>query len=145
MRLTGPISMTSQSGSEEKIEPPYHPPELPWANESGSEAAARTVQEQRESEQRQAAAKTAAEEAARQAAAQLRAHPSCVVPALKGDTLAAARHVLAAAHCRVGPVHGSVRHHDSLRVIRQGARPGKRLANDARVTLWVAARGPRSG
>ena len=58
----------------------------------------------------------------------------CVVPALRGDTLASARSALAKAHCRLGRVtrlHG----HGDRRVVRQGARPGKRLPHGARVAL----------
>ena len=47
---------------------PYKPPELPWANESGAEAAAKTVQEQRAKE---AAATKEQEEAKARAAALL--------------------------------------------------------------------------
>jgi hypothetical protein len=132
--------------------PPYDPPELPWANQSGNEAAARTIQEQREKEQEEQKAREAAshateeaavlkrrqEEAAQQAAARLREqHPVCVVPALKGDTLAAAHRALAAAHCRLGVIHRPTRPHGTLRVSRQSARTGKRLADGARVTVWI--------
>jgi hypothetical protein len=43
-------------------------------------------------------------------------HPACHVPALKGDTLAAARHALAKAHCRLGAIHRPTHHHGTLYV-----------------------------
>jgi hypothetical protein len=130
------------------------PPEVPWTGQSDAEASAKVIQEHLEKEQdeqktREAeshaaeeavALKRREEEAAQQAAARVKWHRACVVPALKGDTLAAARRALAAAHCRLGTVHGRRRHHGTLRVSRQSARAGKRLADDARVALWIAAR-----
>lgn len=66
--------------------------------------------------------------------------PACLVPALKGDTLTAARRELAKAHCRLGTVHQSAHHHGTLRVSAQGAPAGEQLADGARVTLWVGAK-----
>jgi hypothetical protein len=129
-------------GSEET---PYTPPDLPWANQSGEEAAERTVREQREKEaashatEEAQALKRREEEEARQAKAHPKANPACVVPHLRQDTLAVARRALTAAHCRLGIVHRPVRQHGRLRVRRQSARTGERLANDARVALWLAA------
>lgn len=131
----------------------YVPPELPWANQSGNEAAARTVQEQREKEQEAEKAKEAAanraaeevtlkrrqEEAAQLPAANRQEQPMCVVPALKGDTLAVARRALAAAHCRLGVVHRALHHNGRLRVTRQSARARERLADNARVALWIGS------
>jgi len=135
-------------GSEEA---PYRPPELPWANQSGNEAAERTVREQREKEGEEQKAREAAashtaeaaealkrrEEAEHQTAGTPKMNPACIVPKLKGDTLAVARRVLTVAHCRVGIVHRPARPHGPLRVRRQGARAGKRLATDALVALWI--------
>jgi hypothetical protein len=135
--------------------PSYHPPELPWADKSGNEGAARTVQEQREKEQAEQRAQEAAshalqesampqpgqEKAMQPAVARPQARRGCVVPALKGDTLAAARRALAAAHCRVGAVHRTTHRPGRLRVSRQTVRAGKRLADDARVAIWVRAGG----
>jgi hypothetical protein len=122
--------------------PPYRPPEPPWANQSGDEAAARTVQEQRAGEAAGHAAEEAAalkrrQEEAIQAATRLEARPACVVPALKGDGLAAARRALARVHCRLGAIHRRMRHRGTLRVRRQSPRAGKRLADHARVALWI--------
>jgi hypothetical protein len=136
-------------------ETPYYPPELPWANQSGKEAAERTVREQREKEAEEQKAKEAAshaaeeaealkrreEEAAHQVAVRPKVNPACVVPKLKDDTLAVARRALAAAHCRLGTVHRPVHQHGTLHVRRQSARAGKRLADDARVALWIEAGG----
>jgi hypothetical protein len=121
---------------------PYHPPELPWANQSGDEAALRTVAEQTLKEQaaKEAAARLEAEETARREAASRTPNPitsSCVVPALQGDTLVSARRALSRAHCRLGAVHQPVHHHGTLRVRKQSVQDGKRLANSARVALWM--------
>lgn len=138
----------------QKVKEPYVPPALPWSQQSGDEAAARTVREQREKEQeeqktKEAAASHAAEEAAlkrrqeegaRQAAVRKQEEPKCVVPGLRGDTLAAARRDLAAAHCRLGTVHRTMHNHGTLRVTKQSARVGKRLAVNAHVALWMGAR-----
>ena len=66
-------------------------------------------------------------------------HPACLVPALKGDTLAAARRALAKAHCHLGTVHRPA-HHGALRVSAQGAPAGEQLAHGARVALWCRAK-----
>jgi hypothetical protein len=156
---------TSFSGEFESIPPGaapegakdkevYTPPELPWANQSGDEAAERTVREQREKEHGEQTAKEAAshaaeeaealkhreEEAAHQVAVQPMMNPACVVPKLKDDTLEVARHALTVAHCRLGIVHRPVRQQGTLHVRRQSARAGERLADDARVALWIEAR-----
>jgi hypothetical protein len=157
--------VTSFSGEFESIPPGaapegvkdkevYVPPELPWANQSGKEAAERTVREQREKEHEEQTAKEAAShaaeeaealkrreaEAADQVAVQPKMSPACVVPKLTDDTLAVARRALTAAHCRLGIVHRPVRQHGTLHVSRQSARAGERLADDARVALWIGAR-----
>ncbi len=121
----------------------YTPPELPWANQSGNEAAERSVREQREKEHEEQTAKEAASHATAEAAHQAAVHPetkpACVVPKLKGDTLVAARRALTAAHCRLGTVHRLSLQHGTLRVRRQSTQVGKRLPNDARVALWIEA------
>jgi len=157
---------TSLSGAFESIPPgaapegikdeeAYTPPESPWAKQSGNEAAAGAVREQREKEQEEEKAREAAanradeeaavkrqeEEAAQRPAADRQEQPKCVVPALKGDTLAAARRALVAAHCRLGVVHRAVHHHGRLRVTKQSARVRERLVDNARVALWI---GPAS-
>jgi len=158
---------TSVSGAFESIPPGaaphgvmdeevYVPPESPWANQSGNEAAERTVREQREKEREEQRAREAAshaveeaealerrgaevahQEAGDQVAVQPKTSPACVVPKLKNDTLAVARRALTVAHCRLGAVHRPMRQHGTLHVRRQSARAGKHLADDARVALWI--------
>ncbi len=67
-------------------------------------------------------------------------HPACRVPALKGDTLTVARRALRRAHCRLGTVHRPARDQGTLYVSAQGTPVGKRLAHNARVTLWIRAK-----
>lgn len=67
-------------------------------------------------------------------------HPACRVPALKGDTLTAARRALARAHCRLGAIHQPAHHDGTLHVSAQGAPAGKRLAHNARVALRLGAK-----
>jgi hypothetical protein len=102
--------------------------------EAKAREAARLANEEAElkqAEERQAQEATAREEAE---------HPACRVPALKGDTLAAARRALRRAHCRLGAVHQPVHHHGALYVSAQGAPAGKRLAHGARVALWCGSK-----
>jgi hypothetical protein len=132
---------------------PYKPPELPWANESGAEAAAKTVQEQRAKEaaatkeQEEAKARAAAvlaaeaaalkqrEEEEATAAATVRIVPGCVVPSLKGDTLNRVRRALGKAHCRLGKVSKPREHNRALIVSAQSVRPGRKLAHGAAVAV----------
>ncbi len=67
-------------------------------------------------------------------------HPACRVPALKGDTLSAARRALAKAHCRLGKIHRPTHHDGTLYVSAQGAPVGEQLAYNAHVALWVGAK-----
>jgi hypothetical protein len=112
----------------------YSPPELPWPNESGNEAAVRTNAEQRAKEQ---AEQQAREAAARRAAKSKR--PTCTVPALKGDTLDAARRALLKVHCRLGRVTRPSRDHGPLVVTRQTPRRGT-LPAGAAVAVTLAPR-----
>ncbi|HTB49811.1 MAG TPA: PASTA domain-containing protein [Solirubrobacteraceae bacterium] len=146
-----PLGAAPHGSKDEEV---YIPPELPWVNQSGNEAAERTVREQREKEHAEEKAKEAAshateeaealkrreEEAVHQVVVHPKANPACVVPNLKGYTLAVARHALTAAHCLLGIVHRPVRQHGTLHVKRQSARAGERLADDALVALWIEAR-----
>lgn len=66
---------------------------------------------------------------------------ACVVPKLKGLTLRKARARLARANCRLGKVrHRRSRHAKRGTVVRQGARPGRRLAAGTHVAVWLARR-----
>jgi len=73
----------------------------------------------------------------------------CVVPALKGDSLAAARNALRKANCTLGRVRQ--RHHASGTIVvrKQKPRAGRRLAAGAAVTVTLGrasgARRPRGG
>jgi hypothetical protein len=132
----------------------YTPPELPWANQSGKEGAERTVAEQRAKEHEEQQAKEAAashaaeivalkrglEEARASALREEAEHSACIVPALKGDTLSAARRALSKAHCRPGAIHHIGRQYSIQRVSTQGAQAGDRLAHNSRVALWLGAR-----
>ncbi len=132
-------------------------------NESNSESAEtlKKYEEQQAREQLEKKAKEAARRAteeaelkqaeereAQEAAARERTeheeeeaeHPACRVPALKGDTLTAARHALAKAHCRLGAIYQPAHHHSTLYVSAQGSPVGKRLAYNARVALWCRAK-----
>jgi beta-lactam-binding protein with PASTA domain len=66
-----------------------------------------------------------------------------VVPNVVGKTLAQATRALSARHCRLGTVS---RVTSTLRkkahVVRESPAAGRRLANNARVRLWVG-KGPR--
>ena len=67
----------------------------------------------------------------------------CVVPALRGTTLARARTLLVARHCRIGRVgHAYSRRVRKGRVIGQARRPGTKLAAGAKVGI-VVSRGRR--
>ncbi len=140
-----------------KVTEPYSPPELPWTNQSGDEGAARTVAEQHAKEyeeqqaneaaaQRAAAVKRATEQAQQteaEAAARRREeaeHPACIVPALKGDTLTAARRALAKTHCRLGTVHWPAHHHGTLYVNAQSAPVGQHLDHNAPIALTLRAK-----
>ena len=79
------------------------------------------------------------ERAGREAAERERAahNTVCVVPELRGDTLARARKMLRRAHCRLGKVtrrSGRAK----LVVAHQGVRPGRRLAKGSAVRVKLA-------
>lgn len=124
----------------------YRPPEPPWADQSGKEAAERTVNEQREKEQkeREAAARYLSERQTHPTVGHPQARTLCIVPALKGDTLAVAQRKLAEGHCRLGRVHRRPGQLGTLHVSRQGTPAGKRLNGGARVALWMRASPRRS-
>ncbi len=122
--------------------------------EEGDRAAADAAAERRrvkEEEERRIAEQNAADQAteatelkhrqereATEAAAREEAeHPACTVPALQGDTLAAARLALTRGHCRLGRVTQSRRHRGPLVVSAQAPRPGERLAHGAPIALTL--------
>ena len=70
-------------------------------------------------------------------------NPPCLVPALKGRTLAGARRALTAANCRLAAVkRGYSRRVRPGRVISQAPAAGTKLRNGGRVSV-VISRGPR--
>lgn len=68
--------------------------------------------------------------------------PSCVVPSLKKKTLAAAKHLLVGAHCRVGKIVKRTSKTKKGTVLAQGYGAGTQLPNGAKVNLLVS-RGKR--
>jgi hypothetical protein len=73
---------------------------------------------------------------------ELAARPQCVVPALVGSSLAAARAALARAGCAAGRVAERYSHRRRGRVVTQRPGPATRLARGSRVDL-VISRGRR--
>jgi virginiamycin B lyase len=68
------------------------------------------------------------------------AKPQCVVPKLKGKTLAQARAALKKAHCSLGKVKKPKHSHGTLHVSSSKPAAGKKLANGAKVAVTLAAR-----
>jgi hypothetical protein len=95
------------------------------------EAAERAAKEHAIWEAGERAGKEAAERAA------LAHAPRCVVPRLKGDSLAAARRALGAAHCRLGRLSEPRHHRGRIVVVKQSVRRGSRLAGGSRVALTL--------
>jgi hypothetical protein len=146
-----------------RVEQPVESKQEPWGLEGAERVGdeAPRLEEEREAKAKEEAerpAKEAAERAAkerevreageragREAAeleAKVSAAPSCVVPRLKGDSLAAARSALGRAHCKLGKVSKPRGHHMRLVVTGQGAKDGKKLASGAAVAVRLGlARG----
>lgn len=130
---------------------PYERPPNPEAGQHGEEAGARVVAEyharQRAAEEAtaaheqelkaQEAARIAAETAKREAAAKA-ARRACVVPSLRGDSLAAARRALARAHCRLGKVSRRSRSGLPMAVAGQSPQRGRHLRSGAAVSVSLA-------
>jgi hypothetical protein len=64
----------------------------------------------------------------------------CLVPSLKGATLAAARRALLRAHCKLGRVTRPHTAHAPLIVIRQASPPGARLSGGAAIAVRLGLR-----
>lgn len=64
----------------------------------------------------------------------------CVVPSLKGDTLATARRTLSRDHCRLGRITRPRTRHAALIVTRQARPAGDRLSDGAAVAVRLGAR-----
>jgi len=90
-------------------------------------------------EEEAAASKHLEEEEQKEATAAREAN-TCVVPALRGDTLNAARHALAKARCRLGKVIRPANNHSPLIVTRQSPRHGKRLPRGSAVAVTLTPR-----
>jgi len=67
----------------------------------------------------------------------------CVVPKVKGKTLAAAKRAITKAHCSLGKVKRATSVKKKGTVIAQSPLPGKRLAKGSKVNV-VLSRGKRS-
>lgn len=120
---------------------PYLPGPSLWAIEGVRAAGAEVLREEREKEAAEATA--AKEREAREArgragreAAQ-RVASDCVVPHLKGDTLAAARRALHRVHCRLGRLTKPRRLRGPLIVVKQSVRSSSELAPGSRVALTL--------
>jgi hypothetical protein len=146
---SGPCPMQPAPGGEQlwNLEAARREAEEAPALEAAREAAKREAEERlaREAAQsaaREIAAREAGERAGREAAEREAAARArhCVVPHLVGDSLAAARRSLAAAHCALGRVGAPRGHHGALMVSRQGVRAGRRLAAGSRIGVNLVAR-----
>lgn len=146
---SGPCPMQPAPGGEQlwNFEAARREAEEAPALEAAREAAKREGEERlaREAAQftaRELAAREAGERAGREAAEREAAARAkrCVVPHVVGDSLAAARQSLTAAHCALGKVNAPRGHHGALTVSRQGVRAGQRLAAGSKVGVSLAAR-----
>jgi hypothetical protein len=138
--------------------PPYESEVSPCSLESAQreaeaiyeEAEARRQQHAREAQQqlaREVAARYASEAAAlkhreeEMAAAEVAVHvTSCVVPALRGHTLSAARRALEKAHCRIGEVRRPDHHRGALVIVGQSIRRGRKLAGGTAIAVTMGVR-----
>jgi hypothetical protein len=102
-----------------------------------AEAAARYAIE--EAEVKQAEEREVKEAAARKATQ----HLACIVPALKGETLTAARRSLRRAHCRLGEVRKSSHDRGKLIVVGQNHQNREKLAGGTAITVIMGT--ARSG
>lgn len=114
------------------------------SDEGGAQEAEQFSREATEASQRERL--EASERAAREAAEREKASSPpplrCVVPGLKGDSLHTARRILSEAHCRLGRVGKAKNTRGQLVVIKQSARPGAKLGNNATVSVVLASRPP---
>lgn len=134
---------------------PQSPCELELTQQEAERIAARAEAERRQHAReheellaKEAAIRYASEEAAlkryENKTMLKRHHVSCVVPALTGDTLKAARRAIDKAHCRLGKVREPDRHHGTLVVVGQSLRRGvKRAGGTVIVVTMGTARSRR--
>jgi hypothetical protein len=112
------------------------------ADRYAAQAEAERQQRAREHEEllaREAAIKYASEEATlrRREEEAARHVSSCVVPALTGDTLSAARRAIRRAHCRLGEVREPRHDRGTLVVVGQSHRHGERLAGETVIAVTM--------
>jgi hypothetical protein len=110
------------------------------AERPAREAAEKAAHEREVREAGERAGREAAERASREAAERAVAlqRERCVVPRLRGDSLAAARRVLHRGHCSLGRVTASRTDGGALIVAGQSVRVGRTLAGGARVAITLA-------
>lgn len=111
--------------------------------EEESEATMAREKVERETAERETAEREAAQRAAADRKAAEAAALRCVVPSLKGDSLAAARNSLVRAHCKLGRVSGGHAGRGPLVVIGQMPRHGGTLPNGATVAVRLGVVGRR--
>jgi hypothetical protein len=132
----GPPYVTSLSREAEEAA-------LRWAEGAPAREAERQAAKRREEEERaarrralqEASEREGREQVERESALQAR-RVRCIVPDLKGDSLARARRALKKAHCSLGAVRGSRR---GLRLVvrAQGTGAGRKLASGAAVAVTL--------
>jgi hypothetical protein len=108
------------------------------AKAAQEQKAAEEQKAREEQTQHPASEHSQSEEASPQAGEAVATAKRCVVPALKGDTLAAARQALRAAHCKLGHVTWPPRGHGRHVVRRQGLRAGSKHPAGTAVAVTLA-------
>lgn len=120
---TGPVSAPYSGAANEQFR----------AQVIEREAQLQKAKEQEEHKAKEAAASYTAEQAAVKP-------PACVVPSLKGDTLAVARRALLKAHCRLGRVSLHTHRGSTPHVISQSTQHGKRLPAGTTIAVTLGSR-----
>jgi membrane protein involved in colicin uptake len=105
------------------------------------EAAEKAAHEREVREAGERAGREAGERASREAAERATgSHAArCVVPRLRGDSLAAARRALQRLHCALGGVTAPHARRGTLVVARQSVHAGRELAGGAKVSITLAS------
>lgn len=123
-----PLPVNQLIEEESEADPPWQQAQEKEEREDQEREAAQQVTAEREAKE----AKEAKEREEAEAAA-LR----CVVPSLKGDTLAHARQALRGSHCTLGNVHFEHGHHSSFVVRTESPAPGRALSAQAPVGITL--------
>jgi hypothetical protein len=129
-----PPALVESIEREAKEAAERHQQDVAQQEREAQERAAKEAQ-QHETE---AKARQAAEEAERER--EVAQSVVCVVPALKGDSIARARQALLHSHCKLGRVSKPPRSHGALVVLKQSAPHGKKLPREAVIAVTL---GPR--